>query len=171
MNDLPARRALAVRRNRGKLLLPEWVKGFAEASGLTLTPNDFLPLDETEQLKRRFVERLQEEDVSYGEWPVRDRDDVIGYLRALSAVAGHLNVVLFSSADEFIGAARVWSDAVLAQPIKTWDVVEADLSLATEDLASGLCLEMNYYTRNHEYVKDGVYALTRWGVFSAEPLG
>jgi hypothetical protein len=138
---------------------------FRRVTGVDVSAG-LLPLDDTEALKRAFVERLQSTEVSYREWPLDQKDEVIGEVRARIGRAELRDVVLFSSVDEFVGAARITTDGVTRDPMAVWDLVENDLMVVTDDLANGLCLEINYYTREGEYAKDGVYAMTTWGVFA-----
>jgi hypothetical protein len=140
---------LALRRNRGKELTPRWLDDFRRVTGVDVSAG-LLPLDDTEALKRAFVERLQSTEVSYREWPLDQKDEVIGEVRARIGRA------------EF----RITTDGVTRDPMAVWDLVENDLMVVTDDLANGLCLEINYYTREGEYAKDGVYAMTTWGVFA-----
>lgn len=158
-NDL----ASASRRNRGTVLLPGWLDEFRAVAGVRLSPGAFLTPGATDQLKATFVERLQSPDARYREWPGEQSDQVVAHLHALERSVGSTEVVLFSKVDEYIGAARVGADAVLRDPMRMWEFVGTDLTLVTEDLAGGLCLERNQYTREGAYVKAGVYALTTWG--------
>ena len=78
-------------------------------------------------------------------------------------------MVLFSDVDEYIGAARVRTDAVLEHPMRIWEFVGNDLALATADLSSGLCVEINSYTSEGDYRRDGIYCFTGWGFFAVTP--
>ncbi len=163
--------ASALRGNRGKVLLPGWLDEFRAVAGVRLSPGALLTLGATDQLKETLVERLQSPDARYREWPVEQSEQVVAHLHALGRSVGSTEVVLFSKVDEYIGAARVGADAVLRDPMRMWEFVGTDLTLVTEDLAGGLCLERNQYTREGDYIKAGVYALTTWGdLFPEHPF-
>jgi hypothetical protein len=164
--DRSTRLALAIRRNRGKALLPDWLERFNSLTGARADSDILLSLEATEQLRVEFVNRMQSGAICYREWPVHRKDNLTGFLRALSRNVGSLEVVLFSDVDEYIGAASVRSDAVLENATDIWEFVGNDLAFATLDLSSGLCVEMNYYTSEGAYRRDGVFSFTGWGVFA-----
>jgi hypothetical protein len=168
--DGPRRISLARRESRGRALLSDWLERFNSVTGTPLSPGALLSLDATEQLKRAFVNHLRSGEFHYREWPTAQKDDLLGFLRGLSRHVGSLDVVLFSDVDEYIGAARVRTDAVLEHPMRLWEFVGNDLALATPDLSSGLCVEMNYYTSEGEYNRDGIYSVTGWGAFGVTPV-
>ena len=155
--------ASSLRQTRGKVLLPGWLDEFRAVAGVRLSPGALLTLGGTDRLKETLVERLQSSDARYREWPGEQTEHVVAHLHALGRAVGSTELVLFSKVDEYIGAARVGADAVLRDPMRMWEFVGTDLTLVTEDLAGGLCLERNQYTRDGDYVKAGVYALTTWG--------
>ncbi len=163
--------ASEARRNRGKALLTGWHDEFRAVAGFKLSPTALLTLEATDQLKEALVERLQSPDASYREWPVEQSEQVVAHLHVLGRTAGSTEVVLFSKVDQYIGAARVGADAVLREPMRIWEFVGNDLTLVAEDLAGGLCVERNQYTREGNYVKAGVYALTTWGDLFRDPGG
>lgn len=155
--------ASASRRNRGQVLLRGWLDEFRAVAGFKVSPGALLTLEATDRLKEAVVERIQSPDASYREWPVDQSEYVVGHLHAVGRSMGSREVVLFSKVDEYIGAARVGADAVLRDPMRVWEFVGEDLTLVTEDLSGGLYVERNQYTREGDYVKAGVYALTTWG--------
>ena len=169
INSTPTDLASALRRNRGKALLTGWHDEFRAVTGFKLSAAALLTLEATDQLKEALVARLQSPDASYREWPAEQSEQVVAHLHVLARHAGSSQVVLFSKVDEYIGAARVGADAILREPMRLWEFVGNDLTLVTEDLASGLSVERNQYTRGGDYVKAGVYALTTWGELFREP--
>jgi len=136
-------------------------------TGSVHDPGVLLSIERTEELKNAFTKRMQSEEVSHREWYARQRNEMVHHVRVLTLEAGALEVILFSNIDEYIGAARTRADLMLANPLRTWEFVGNDLMIATENLGSGLCLELNNYTRGGDYVKDGVYELTTWGAFAS----
>jgi hypothetical protein len=145
----------------------DWVRRISQASGLEISMNSFLSIEETKKLKTAFFDRVKYPTEGFRFfWHKRDRESLQSHLRALSVAVRDLRVVLFSSVDHLIAAVRVPADCVLANAMGVWEIVEEDLSLATEDLRNGLCLEENYYTAEAVYVKEGVFELTTWGMFA-----
>jgi hypothetical protein len=158
----------ALQRNRASAVRTGWVRKFQALTGVDEVANALLSAEMTAALKQQFVRRLKSADGAYREWPVRAREDVIAHLRSLGRLVGPVEVILFSNVDELIGGARVTADLVLGDPFTIWDFVGNDLSMVTEDLSSGLCVEMNDYTRSGEYEKDGVFSVLAWGVFAID---
>jgi hypothetical protein len=161
---------IGLRKNLGKRLARDWLASLSEACGTVIADTSFLSLEKTEKLKTAFFARVKTEskDVSLC-WRREDEDTPASHLRDLCADVRGLPVILFSSVDHLVGAARVPADLILRNAMSVWKVVEEDLSLTTEDLQHGLCLEANFYTPSGEYVRTGVYELTAWGAFRTPP--
>jgi hypothetical protein len=166
---------LCIRRNRGKQIAGNWVHALEEACGIQPSAQDFLGLRETEDLKKAFFQRVRE--VASGTtvpslhqyWALGQLADLTMCLRQLAGTVNGMRARLFSSADKYIGAVRVPADRILLHPFETWRVVEEDLALVTDDLLSGLCLELNYYDTHGLYVVEGIYELTAWEALQPRP--
>jgi len=160
---------LALRRDRGRRLVSEWLARFRTAAELPPSFENFVGLEETERLKQRFVERLRS-GVSINKYslPAHLHEPMFAQLKLRSAV-GPARVILFSNVDQYIGAVYVPSDVVLSHAKEMWDLVGEDLSMCSDDLSDGLCLELNYYDDAGRYVADGVYQVAGWGAFSTLP--
>lgn len=126
-----------------------------------------MSVENTEELKNRFAERLMRSNriTATRNWSKRDLDAMLGYFHDVCIDVRTMPVVLFSSIDDLVGAIRVPADSILRNPMAVWKVVEGDLSLATEDLQHGLCLEETFYTISGEYIPEGIFEIAAWGVF------
>jgi hypothetical protein len=161
--------SLAVRRNRGSQILGGWIAALKEACGFEATPENFLTLEETEELKRKFFERVKSKNNCFHRyWPQEALRDIASLLKGLGPAAYSTTVALFSNVDKYIGAVSLPAGRVLSNPEAVWKVVDEDLSITTLDLQHGLCLEYNFYTDGGEYIREGFYELTAWGVFVPE---
>ena len=72
--------------------------------------------------------------------------------------------------DKYIGALIVNLEPILCHLEAVWDLVKEDLCVATPDIASGFCLESNFYDKNGDYISEGIFELTSWGEFTAKLL-
>lgn len=159
----------AIARNRGKQLLPLWIREFRRITGHSIEATDFVGVAETNRLRDSFYERVKAETgCCIREWPAREYIDVLGLLTAMSESTS-VEVVLFSGADAFIGGLRVQSALVLAHAHDLRSLVEQDPSIASEDMGNGLCLEFNYHSDSGEYSREGFYRVLSWGVFCDTP--
>jgi hypothetical protein len=157
---------LALRRNRGRRLVSEWLARFRTAAEYEPAIGDFLGLEDTMRLKQRFVEILRSRiSVKRCSVPAFSHETMFGQLKSWNP-GGPPRVVLFSSLDQYIGGLQLPPDVVFARAKDIWGVVGEDLSMCSEDLSHGFCLELNYYDEADRYVADGVYQMIGWGVFS-----
>jgi len=158
---------LRMRKNRGHGLATEWSRSLCAACGVEISASSFLSIKNTEELKSAFFTKVKTEAEAIKAWWEKHETETLSvHLLDLCVDVGALPVILFSSVDQFAGAVRVPADCVLRNAMAAWEVVKEDLSLATEDLQHGLCLEENVYTYSGEYVREGLYELTAWGVFA-----
>jgi hypothetical protein len=159
---------LRLKKNRGHRLVAEWSGSLSGACGIEISASSFLPIERTMELKRAFFTKVKaRSEESSRCWDKQERDTVVSHLLNACVEVRSISVVLFSSVDQFVGAVRVPADSVLRNAMSVWEVVKEDLSLTTEDLQHGLCLEENFYTTSGDYVRGGLYELTAWGVFEA----
>jgi hypothetical protein len=160
---------LALAANRGRAILDQWSRSLGVACGRSIRHEDFVSIDRTRQLKEQFADRLKQQDSSHRLfW---NKDDVMSLHRHLSEVSSAvcgMEIVLFSSVDQFIGAVRMSAKQVLQNAASVWAVVGEDLSLASESMDDGMCLEESFYRSDGEYVHDGLYELTTWGRFQRD---
>jgi hypothetical protein len=160
---------LALRRDRGRRLVSEWLICFRAAAQFQPSSEDFVDLEDTERLKNRFVEILRSgTSIKKCSLPAHLNETMFEQLKLRSAV-GPARVILFSDVDHYIGAVHVPSDVVLSHAREIWELVGEDLSMCSDDLSHGLCLELNYYDQAGRYLADGVYQVTAWGAFSILP--
>jgi hypothetical protein len=156
-----------LRKNRGRQLFADWSQSLSAACGIEIAPSSFLSIEETEKLKTAFLARVKlESRAGTITWFKNEKTDLVSHLVDLCDHAGSLSVILFNKLDQFIGAPLVPADCVLRNVLEVWDVVEEDLDLASKNLDHGLCLEVNFYTPLGQYIKEGVYEMTTWGLFS-----
>ena len=158
---------LARRRSHGAEILAEWIAALEEACGGVVTPANFLPLEETQELKSKFFNKVKNRTAYfYRYWAPQAFNDVEMLLRVLSFDVDQMEVVLFSEVDKYTGAVVLPADRVLANARKVWSVVKEDLSITSPDLQHGMCLEHNFYNESGVYSKEGFYELTAWGALS-----
>jgi hypothetical protein len=157
-----------LRKDRGHRLITEWSRSLSEACKVEISENSFLSLEKTEEVKRAFFIKVKEEQAIKAWWEKHEKETLLFHLLDICADVRTLIVILFSSVDQFIGAVRVPADSILENAMAVWEVVKEDLSLATEDLQHGLCLEENPYTPSGKYVREGMYELTIWGLFAPQ---
>jgi hypothetical protein len=158
-----------LRNNRGRLLVADFSIALSEACGVKVAAQSFLSIQQTEELKKPFFTRVRDErERPMPYWQKQDRACVVAYCHDLGRDIGPHPVILFSSIDRYVGAVRLPADSILQNAMSVWSVVKDDLSLATEDLQNGLCLEENFYTPGGEYMRDGIFDLTAWGIFGRD---
>ena len=158
---------LALRKNRGRQIAGEWTRRLTLACRYEVHPEHFLPLEETEALKRAFNERLKaNEGVVRRNWPNGSFAEIAVVMQDLAIDLRATPAVLFSSVDPYLGAVRVPGSALLLNFQSVWQVVEHDFSLVTPDLQNGLCVETNFYDAAGSYIQEGIYELAGWGKFS-----
>jgi hypothetical protein len=166
-SDNAKRLELALRKNRGRRLVAEFSLRLSQAFDVEVCASSFLSIEETGELKTAFYSIVRDERRAVRTfWRKTQSDDLIAHLLEMRKIARSPNAIVFSSVDRFIGAVRVPADCVLRNAMVVWQVVGEDLSLATDDLHDGLCLEETFYTAGAEYVREGLYELTAWGVFA-----
>lgn len=167
---------LALQRNRMSQqnkrvshLLPIWLAKLAKACNCKVSSENHLSLEETRRLKTAFFQRAeqasQRSTCLHHFWPHSNFENVEALLRDVGISVGQIRVILFSSVDSEIGTVSLPADAVLSNPKAIWDVVEEDLAITTPSLQDGLRLEFNFYSEEGEYIKEGLYELTAWGIF------
>jgi hypothetical protein len=158
---------LALKKNRGQRIVADWTRRLSLACGVEISAASFLSVEKTQELKSAFFDKVKNDRKAIKAfWERQDKDDLVAHLFDVCIDVRSLPVILFSSVDEFIGAVRVPAECILRNAMSVWRVVEEDLSLATDDLQSGLCLEENFYAPTGEYVKTGGFEIAAWGAFA-----
>jgi hypothetical protein len=161
------RLALGLREQRGRRIREQWIDSLEAACGFRATPEDFLPLPETDSHKASFFAQIKARAAEQ-RFLGKVEAHAIRTVTALATRDLPESVVLFSKDDEVLGGLRISPATVLAHAREVWEVIEWDLALATVDLEHGLCLERNQL---HEEA-DGtvshadIYELTAWGAFA-----
>jgi hypothetical protein len=156
---------LALRKNRGEKMRRDWVARLKQASACNISPEHFLPLEQTESLKKVFFEKTMAKDVMRQHFASGSLDKLADALMNLSISARLMPVILFSSVDQYLGAVQLPASVALSNFLAIWKVVEEDFCISTLDSKNGLCLERNFYDEGGNHVKDGVYELIAWGLF------
>lgn len=155
------------RKNKGNLIRPQWIESLENTCGFHPAVDDFLSLKETERLKEAFYDKIKNGTSIFRENCAKDDFDKIIHLlhdKCIDIYA--LPVILFSDIDQYIGAVQLPCKYVLTNIENIWKLVKEDIAITTLDVKNGLCLELNFYSINGDYVKEGIYELTTWGFFS-----
>lgn len=157
----------AMRRSRGRAIIADWSSALSKACGLDIRALSFLDPDITAEVNREFISVLRQNQTTTTRlfWPKHAKNDVVAHLLNTSQRVTGMQVVLFSSVDEFIGGVELPAELVLRNAEAVWKVVDADLSVVTRDFAHGMCLEESQYASDGEYIRDGIYEMTAWGRF------
>lgn len=162
------RRELA--RQEGLKLIPGRIRALHKASGVQVKPADFITPEETLVLREGFFENVKK--WHYAHYPTHWRRDEIRKvaltLQVIAGKVGSKRAVLLSHDDNLSGAVRLPADRILKRFMHVWEIVGQDLCLTTEDLGSGLCLEVNYTERFGAGADEGIYELTVWGDFAID---
>ena len=156
---------LAIRRNRGSRIRQEWISRLRKASSCDLANHGFLELEKTVQLRAAFFARLGEiAPTKRLRWEKNALPRVEHLLAQVGRKAGELTLILFSSVDAFVGAAHLPAAAVLSNFLAVWNVVQEDFCVCTADIETGLCVEFDFYNDNGDYIPNGLYTLSAWGL-------
>jgi len=166
MRNKEDRLRLLQRRQKGRRILPEWLRRVGDAIGVAVDKSDVFDLDKTDQLRSLLSDRVRRGGDRKRFFSIAALDDVFVELESLGRETARSPVVLLHSSESCIGGLRVSADTALSHARGLWRVVGEDLQFITEDATSGLCLERNYYGAAGEYVSDGVLELTTWGRFN-----
>jgi len=159
----------AIRRNRGRLIRDQWLHVLAQACGRSVTSDNLIDMTETARLKCALIAKLinnAHRPVAM-QWTKDGESQAYAVLAAIGRQSVGIDVVLFSSVDDLIGACVVDASAVLEHAEDVLKVVKDDLNLVTMDLAHGLSLQRNHYSTDGGFVKGGVVDLFVWGRFAA----
>jgi hypothetical protein len=167
-NENRLRLDAALLRNKRRHVVEQWMTKLATACGQKIESDRFLELDKVELIRASFLKSLQERRTSSVWWEAADVDSVTQHLSRLARQIGAIPVILFSNLDNALGVGGLPADCILLNAFAVWTVVENDLNVVTETLRDGLCLELNYYTPSGDYVADGVYELSTWGIFNLD---
>lgn len=158
--------ALALRKNRGKQIRPDWIVRLKQACGYEVPSESFLSLETTETLKSDFLAQVRRHQASGRQyWLGGACDRFANCLNKLGLELGSKRLVLFSSVDEYLGAVELPAAVITSGFRAIWDVVEEDFCVTTADLKDGLCVELNFYDADGKYVQEGVWEVTCWGAF------
>ncbi len=162
----PSRKELLQRKHKGLTILPGWITAFEEATKDTISPDNFLDLDKTKELRTKFFDHVR----NFEGKPRFASNCDLGILKSglqnRFYQGENLEVILFHSMEKYIGALLTQANVILKKLEAIWRVAEEDLCVATLDLASGFCLERNYYDSNGGYFPAGLLELTSWGKFA-----
>lgn len=160
------RKDVLQRQQRGKRIFSEWKALLEDALSRSVSAECFLGIEETEQLRAEYFEVFEQHNQNDRRFAAKDAlGRLLDEIERSLARDGERPVVLFHSQDKYIGAVRLDAEAISRALEAIWRLTEEDLCVATPDLNSGFCLEMNYYDGSDTYVPDGVFELTAWGDF------
>lgn len=154
------------RRQKGRLILSNWIRNFKSVCNLSVTADDFLELEETERLKTEFYGKVRDSEQEPSFILKEEFDKLLTELEELGKQNDGQIVFIFHDMDRFIGALKLNCKVVFEHVNAIWSITKEDLSVVTSDLKNGLCLEKNYYDQYGSYVKEGIYELTAWGTLT-----
>lgn len=145
-----------------------WIAKFKNVCGLDLTLEDFLPIAETARLKEAFFLRIKEGRFDTRTfYPRSSLCEIKGFFKEIQKGHSKMRVVLFSNVDKNTGAVQIPLDIALEKFEEIWGLVGEDFCLVSPEFQDGLCLEVNFYDGDGEYVTAGVFELSSWGIFKA----
>ena len=153
------------RAAKGKKIMPEIIKKSATLRGFSVTPSDFLHLEQTDKIKERFFNFVKNGSGFKCYFSRENIDRFFIRLEEKDFNEIDERLLLFGSFDEYVGALLVPLSFVYNNKNTIFEFVEQDLAMATIDLTHGFCLELNYYDQDGTYVKEGIFELTAWGFF------
>jgi len=157
---------LALRRNRARTLIPNWIERLRHATGFEVNAANFLPPNRTLRLKEAFVKRLKEDaQISRRNFPIGSEPHIRDLLMDASIDLRTDPLILFSTVDQDIGAVQLPAASLLANFLEVWKIVRGDFSATTPDGKDGLCVEVNHYDLSGRHVPEGVYEVLGWGAF------
>lgn len=167
--DAPQIRIEELRRSAyAKRALPILLQKLHEETGVELTSDQFLSHGETISLKALFYATLARLPQSAKRnWPIADRDKLSHQLAGLSSDSDR-KVIVFHSEDEQLGAFRLRSQVASQFAFELWRVVGEDLRLMTSDCESGLCLGVEQYSLDGDFLPEEIYEYSCWGRFRLE---
>ena len=130
-----------------------------------------LNVNDTEEIKMEFFKRIKSsEKILKEEWKKSEYAKILLLLQNIASNVGKMPVVFFSSVDDCTGSVVLPAEYILFNADAMWKEIKGDLCIATQDNSSGLCLEENFYDLQQVYHAEGIYEMTRWGVFHLTPI-
>lgn len=162
------RKDILQRKQKGKAILPEWKAALEGAVNQAVSPERFLDIEETEQLRDHFFNKVRHHSREHCFSAKAEFRRIVSEIRTSLTRHGARELVLFHRYDRFIGAVHLDAATIANALEDVWRVVEEDLCIAASDLSGGICLEENYYDECGVYISDGVLELTIWGEFAVE---
>ncbi len=120
----------------------------------------FLDLREVEGLWPRYLSRLRDGGDSREQWPLEQTEHVRLRIDELRDAASGVRMVWFALADTEPVGVEVPAAPILAAGFSYLVSPAGDLMLATQDLADGVCIELNHLATGDEY------EVVTWGRFS-----
>lgn len=153
------RRLLAM---KGRSRRPQLSRWLAEEAGIEVTDEAFLPLDESRDLRTRFIDRLRTGVAERWIWPTDEVEPVEARLASLGAWLGEIEAILLHKDDALTGAVTVPVAPVLTEALRLFVTNESDLMLSTDNARDGLCVELNQMPGGDEY------EWSTWGVFAGD---
>lgn len=166
INMSTSRMDIVQRRQMGRAIFPRWKMSLEEALNQRVATEQFLDIEETEQLRIAFFNVVRQHNRDH-RFATRDAlGQLLSEIEQVLARGGERAVVLYHRYDKFIGAVRLDTRAIASALEAVWRVAEEDLCVSTPDLNNGFCLEENYYDECGIYVPVGVFELTAWGDFA-----
>lgn len=95
----------AIIRNKGRHILPYYIKEFQAATGYTININDYIENTEAKELKDKFARKVKKHELDINrEWSTHDVQTVGNLLITLDRLVGPISVVMFFILDSYIGA-------------------------------------------------------------------
>jgi len=138
--------------NKGRRVWPSFRRALSVALDMEVRDEDRVSIDETAALRTLFEARLRSgRDVALEQGPRATLPAILEHLRTVGIRRHGLVVVLLHANDATTGAVRVPLNAVLANALRTWAVVERDLCLVTDRAVDGLCLEFSHLPHGDSY--------------------
>lgn len=137
--------ALAVRRNRGKQLQKAFLHDVALALKRTTGSIQTLPLEESDELRRRMeFERESRPNADKAifrrSWPADRLRDVERIIDRLKVRLPERRIYLFRALSDYLGAVETTSTEVLTSAFALIDIDQEDLWVASADGLEGMLL-------------------------------
>lgn len=145
---------------RGRRLRPKLRRWLAEEAHIEVTDEDFLPLDQTRELRTRFIDCLRGSTTERQIWPADEVESVEARLVSLARPVGETRAIWLHNDDGMTGAVCVPVAPMLDDALRLFVTRQSDLMLSADDATDGLCVEWNHMPEGDEY------EWCAWGVFA-----
>jgi hypothetical protein len=155
-----------LRENKASLIRERWLADLSQATELQTSALSLVDVETTVTLRKTFFQRIKSGSIDlHRYWPKENLADVLSFLSPLAREIGSEQVTLFSNVDQYLGAVQLPAGPVLRDISRVWKAVGQDLSMTTGSGDDGICLEENYYDSDGNYIREGIYELSAWGLF------